>query len=1678
MTSAPRSLHLALGVGLLWPGLAAAQVALANPSQPFRLRGDMGAVSELYQVYGADPRRPWGTQQFLLNPSMTLMGSLDLSVNLLVSTDQGSDVGLHGLPGRQRLNEFGLHPTWSWGRAHVGTFSETYSARTYAGLRIRGGGVELNPGLLRFGVFGGSAQSPVFGGLTSGGFARRAVGGRIGLGRDNGNAYASFLQVMVVRTWDDETSLPSPTDSGAPVLPPDVPANPYAVTPEENFVVGLAGGIGLFAGKLYLKGEIDGAVHTRDRRADPIAEEELSGYPDVLKGIMTPRLGTHGDYAYSTEATLRLPTLPGATRSAPRTLTATVGYQYSGPGYVSLGTPSLFNDYRKVDARAAVRLGSSQIRLDGLTQRDNVLGQKSATTTRNRLGGMYTIQATRRWTSAITLRWLGMDNDAMDSLRRVAYANWSVGTTQFLPEGSPRRHDRAHLCAPARRRRQPGARGLHAPVPHRGRPRDRPPRGTDPGDARAGRAAGAGRRGAVVHACHVRARGPVAVSGSRLDVHRNGDVGPVLRRHGRAPRRPHHPLAHHAGRHAVAHAPEQPLLGRPVRARHLRRAPHEPAMVAHLLSHRLGRARRWALVALAGSACLTPTDPNAGRVAELKVRAAFAPGAEPDAMGVTVDSATVLATPLDGGPTVVDTAVPLTDLEATLSWIVDLAADSAPYTVRLELRGGERRLYTGENQVQLNRLPLGDAPVHDVTVAYVGPGAVATVTVTPGAVTLTATGAVQQFTAEAHDGDGTPVATTFAWSTSDAAVAAVDPATGEATAVATGAATITATASGITGDATVTVAVGGLFVEIAPTSATIPALNATRLFTATARDADGTVIEDAVFAWATGNPAIATVDDAGLATALAEGATTVSAEAGVVTGTADLQVTVVTTVEVSPTTATLTALGATQAFSAVARDANGDPVSSVAFVWTSSNTAAASVDPASGVATAMANGTTTITATAGAASGSASLTVAQTITSLEVTPASATLTALGTTQQFTAVARDGNGNPVATAVEWSTSDDEVATVDPATGLATAVATGEVTITAQAGGLSATAQLLVAPGGLSVEVTPATATLTSLGATQQFTAVARDGDGTPIADPTFAWTARNPAVLTVDATGLATAVAEGTTWVVAALGDEADSAAVRVAVATSVEVAPAAATLAAFGATQPFTGTARDAGGAAIPGVTFAWTSSDPTIAIVDPLTGVATAVANGTVTITAQAGGASGNATLTVAQAVAGIAVTPGSVTLAALDATQQFSATALDANGNAVTRPVTVGWTSTDPAVAIVNPASGLATAVANGTVGILATAEGATGGASLTVDQFVVTADVAPPTATLVSLGATQRFSATGRDANSNLVADAAFAWESDDPTIATVDPATGLATAVGAGSTAIRARDADGAAGQATLTVAPEVVSVEVQPAAATLEALGATRQFVAVARDAGGSVIQDVAWTWTTDEPVAEVEETGLTTALANGTTQVIATAPNGVFGSATLVVAQRITSVEVTPATATLIALGTTQAFGAVARDANGNEVTGTTFTWASANTATATVDPASGVATAVANGTVTITATADGVTGTASLTVAQIVASIEVTPAEATIVGAGTTQHFTATARDASGYVVAGTAFVWTTSDSLVATIDGNGIATAVATGLVAITARSGAVNGTAVLNVCVPTGAPPAGVGGSTGVC
>ena len=164
-------------------------------------------------------------------------------------------------------------------------------------------------------------------------------------------------------------------------------------------------------------------------------------------------------------------------------------------------------------------------------------------------------------------------------------------------------------------------------------------------------------------------------------------------------------------------------------------------------------------------------------------------------------------------------------------------------------------------------------------------------------------------------------------------------------------------------------------------------------------------------------------------------------------------------ITVTPTPATVAKTRTIQ-FTATAKDASDNTISGVTFTWASGATASATVD-ASGLATGVAEGSATITATAGSVVGSASLTVgpAPVVTSITVSPATATVNQAAT-QQFTATAFDADNKAVTgTTFTWASSATSVATVN-ASGLATGVAGGNSNITATSGAITGTAVLTV------------------------------------------------------------------------------------------------------------------------------------------------------------------------------------------------------------------------------------------------------------------------------------------------------------------------------------------------------------------------------------------------------------------------------------------------------------------------------------------------------------------------------------------------------------------------------------------------------------------------------------------
>ena len=148
--------------------------------------------------------------------------------------------------------------------------------------------------------------------------------------------------------------------------------------------------------------------------------------------------------------------------------------------------------------------------------------------------------------------------------------------------------------------------------------------------------------------------------------------------------------------------------------------------------------------------------------------------------------------------------------------------------------------------------------------------------------------------------------------------------------------------------------------------------------------------------------------------------------------------------------------GGSQQFVAIVSDLHGNPMTT-GTVWSSSDEDVATVDQ-SGLATAVADGIAIITATTEHVSGSATLIVRSVVGRIDVVPVDATLEP-GGTQQFTATVTDSRGNPMSADVIWSSSDENVATVDQS-GLATAVGAGTATITATAESVSGSATLTV------------------------------------------------------------------------------------------------------------------------------------------------------------------------------------------------------------------------------------------------------------------------------------------------------------------------------------------------------------------------------------------------------------------------------------------------------------------------------------------------------------------------------------------------------------------------------------------------------------------------------------------
>jgi len=423
-------------------------------------------------------------------------------------------------------------------------------------------------------------------------------------------------------------------------------------------------------------------------------------------------------------------------------------------------------------------------------------------------------------------------------------------------------------------------------------------------------------------------------------------------------------------------------------------------------------------------------------------------------------------------------------------------------------------------------------------------------------------------------------------------------------------------------------------------------------------------------------------------------------------------------------------------------------------------------------------------------------------TRVDVTPDVDTI-ALGTSQQL--AMEVGDSKKVSATVRWTSLDDSVVTVSAA-GVATAVGGGTARVVGKVGPLADTAVVVVSVSVASVVAAPESGEVT-IGQKAQLGATTSDALGHPIDGVAVEWSSLNPGVASVSGAGLVTGVALGEAKIVAKAAGQSDTASVRVSpvAVAAVGVAPSTLSLSA-GASAQLSAAATSASGDVLADRLATWSSSDESVAKVSS-TGQVSAVGSGSANVTATIDGKSASAAVNVAAAAVAKITVAANATSLSVGQTTQVNATVYDAS-DAVLTSRAVTWSSSNAGIATVS-ASGVVTAVAQGSVTITGTSEGAKASVTITVAQAAVATVTVNMSPSSLSVGQTALATASAYDVAGQALVGRAVTWSVDKPALASVVGSTGVVTALAAGSVTVTAT-VDGKGGSTVVSIATAPVA----------------------------------------------------------------------------------------------------------------------------------------------------------------------------------------------------------------------------------------------------------------------------
>lgn len=566
-------------------------------------------------------------------------------------------------------------------------------------------------------------------------------------------------------------------------------------------------------------------------------------------------------------------------------------------------------------------------------------------------------------------------------------------------------------------------------------------------------------------------------------------------------------------------------------------------------------------------------------------------------------------------------------------------------------------------------------------------------------------------------------------------------------------------------------------IALSPTTGSVQVGGAITL-AAQVLDAAGNPMRDRKIVWSSEDPRIATVNESGVVVGVAAGSVLIAASSGGKSASAAISVSSrpVTLVRLTPASGTI-AVGNTGTLTAEAFDAAGDPANGLPVTWKSSNESVATVNNA-GAVTGVVTGAVTITATISGRDGTAAITIVpQPVAAVRVTPTSATIF-VGGRVTLSATAVDAQNNPLANRIVFWSSDNSIAATVTSEGEVIGFAAGSARIRATVEGKSADASILVQQVPVArVVVSPNQLTMNP-GQTSQLSVTLNDGAGNVLQGRTVTYTSSDPAIATVNGSGLVTAVAQGTAQIDVASEGEKGSVAVTVnpVPIASITIVPNVFALRVT-QTTTLTAEARDAQGQLLTNRTFSWSSSAPSVATVDQ-SGLVTAVAVGTATINATSEGRTGSATINVAPEPVNSVTLTARRTYVVPGDTMHLTVVLRDAQNNVLTGRIVV-YAAT-PAGLVTVDAAGVVTGISSsGTSAVTATSEGKSATIQIASVAAVASITATGPTNSALDLmippGTTKRFTVTIRDGTGNPVPGQTVSATTSDANLLTLSSGT---------------------------------------------------------------------------------------------------------------------------------------------------------------------------------------------------------------------------------------------------------------------------------------------------------------